>query len=70
MASTEERDPHAPGWKLGGLIYWDKNDPDIFISRKYGVTINLGRPIAWVVSIFIILALVGPTFLLLALIHQ
>lgn len=35
-------------WKLG-LFYFNKDDPTLFIEKRFGVgwTINFGRPLAW-----------------------
>ncbi len=44
-------------WKLG-LIYYNPDDPSIFVEKRFGVgvTINFGRPGAWMVIIgFIVL---------------
>lgn len=37
-------------WK-GGLIYINKDDPSIFVEKRFGVgwTFNFGRPISWIV---------------------
>ena len=37
-------------WK-GGLIYINKDDPSIFVEKRFGVgwTINYGRPLSWIV---------------------
>ncbi|TDL33016.1 DUF1648 domain-containing protein [Jeotgalibacillus sp. S-D1] len=52
-------------WKLGQL-YFNKNDPAIFLEKRFGVgwTVNLARPVAWVVFIVIILLAAGIPFLL------
>lgn len=39
------------GWRLGGLVYANPDDPDVFITKRMGVgvTINFGRPTGWLV---------------------
>lgn len=51
--SADERE----GWKLGGLVYSDPDDPDVFVPKRtgVGVTVNLGRPMGWVVMALILL---------------
>jgi uncharacterized membrane protein len=45
------------GWKLGGLVYADPDDPEVFVPKRTGVgmTINLGRPVGWLVLALILL---------------
>ena len=45
-------------WKLG-LIYYNPDDPSIFVEKRFGVgmTINFGRPRAWMVLIGFIIFL-------------
>ncbi|MHA6252683.1 DUF1648 domain-containing protein [Oceanobacillus sp. CAU 1775] len=42
-------------WKLG-VFYFNRNDPALFLEKRFGVgwTINLGRPLAWIIFIIII----------------
>ncbi|WP_026908249.1 DUF1648 domain-containing protein [Paucisalibacillus globulus] len=42
-------------WKLG-VIYFNPNDPALFLEKRFGVgwTINLARPLAWITFIIII----------------
>ena len=51
--STDDRE----GWVLGGLIYANPDDPDVFVPKRagVGVTINLGRPVGWLVLAAILL---------------
>lgn len=52
-------------WKLG-MFYFNKQDPSIFLEKRFGVgwTINLARPLAWIIFIVIILlAVVIPILL-------
>ncbi|WP_010097184.1 DUF1648 domain-containing protein [Ornithinibacillus scapharcae] len=52
-------------WKLG-MFYFNKQDPAMFLEKRFGVgwTINLARPLAWIIFIVIILLAVGiPTLL-------
>lgn len=43
--------PFREHWRLGGLFYVNPDDPDVFVSKAVGVgtTLNLGRPMGWVV---------------------
>lgn len=45
------------GWKWGGLIYANPNDPDVFVSKRVGVgvTINFGRPLGWLLMALVLL---------------
>ncbi|MFZ4453609.1 DUF1648 domain-containing protein [Salibacterium aidingense] len=59
-----EEDIH---WKLG-QIYFNPNDPALFLEKRFGVgwTINLARPTAWLLLIGIIATAAGiPTLLML-----
>ncbi|TGB02785.1 DUF1648 domain-containing protein [Halobacillus salinus] len=52
-------------WKLG-QFYFNKNDPAIFLEKRFGVgwTVNLARPLAWVIFALIIgIALLLPMLL-------
>ncbi|MEC5424148.1 DUF5808 domain-containing protein [Virgibacillus sp. C22-A2] len=52
-------------WKLG-QFYFNKNDPALFLEKRFGVgwTINLARPLAWIIFLAIILIAVGIPVLL------
>ena len=45
------------GWKLGGLVYADADNPDVFVPYRVGsgVTINFGRALGWVVMALVLL---------------
>jgi uncharacterized membrane protein len=49
-------------WKLG-VLYFNKEDPSLFVEKRFGVgfTINLGRPIVWVIVAAFIAVCVGIT---------
>ncbi|WP_338747972.1 DUF1648 domain-containing protein [Janibacter alittae] len=49
-AGRESGDDRA-GWRLGGLVYANPDDPDVLVSKRAGVgtTVNLGRPMGWAV---------------------
>lgn len=52
-------------WKLG-MFYFNKEDPTLFIEKRFGIgwTINCARPIAWVIFIIpIVLAIAIPLLL-------
>ncbi|PAV28128.1 hypothetical protein CIL05_18655 [Virgibacillus profundi] len=52
-------------WKLG-QFYFNKNDPALFLEKRFGVgwTINFARPLAWIIFVAIILLAVGIPILL------
>ncbi len=43
-------------WKLG-IFYLNKKDPSLFVEKRFGIgwTINVGRPLAWILLLSIIL---------------
>ena len=52
-------------WKLG-QFYFNKNDPALFLEKRFGVgwTINIARPLAWIIFLVIIgLAILIPMIL-------
>ncbi|MFD1850472.1 DUF1648 domain-containing protein [Oceanobacillus bengalensis] len=52
-------------WKLG-QFYFNKNDPSLFLEKRFGVgwTINCARPLVWIILIAIIGLFIGiPQFL-------
>lgn len=52
-------------WKLG-QFYFNKNDPAIFLEKRFGVgwTINMALPLSWVILLAVILIPIGITILL------
>lgn len=52
-------------WKLG-QFYVNKNDPALFLEKRFGVgwTINFARPLAWIIFLVIIMLAVGIPLLL------
>lgn len=52
-------------WK-GGLLYFNKNDPSIFVEKRFGVgyTLNFANPIGYLIVILPILIVLLVTFLL------
>ena len=48
------RNPSA--WR-GGLFYVDREDPALFVPKRYGAgyTFNYGRPLAWVITFAILI---------------
>jgi uncharacterized membrane protein len=50
------------GW-IGGLIYYNKRDPALWVGRRIGVgwTVNFAQPMAWVIVGFAILVPIGIT---------
>lgn len=51
-------------WKLG-FLYYNPNDPALFVEKRFGIgwTINMGRPLALIIFIGIIVLAVGYSFL-------
>jgi uncharacterized membrane protein len=47
-------------WKAG-ILYFNRDDPALFVQRRFGVgwTVNLGRPAGIVISIVVALLIVG-----------
>lgn len=47
-------------WKLG-VLYFNPNDPAIFLEKRFGVgwTINLARPVAWIIFGVMILLIIA-----------
>lgn len=47
-------------WKLG-QFYFNKNDPALFLEKRFGVgwTINFGQPLAWIILLLIIALAIG-----------
>jgi uncharacterized membrane protein len=52
-------------WRLG-QFYFNRNDPAYFVEKRFGVgwTINLARPLSWIILLAIILLPVVLSFLL------
>lgn len=54
-------DREAPGdrtgWKWGGLVYADPDNPDVFVPKRVGVgiTINFARPMGWLLMALVLL---------------
>ncbi|MEE4330124.1 MAG: DUF5808 domain-containing protein [Wenzhouxiangella sp.] len=63
QADEGDRSPDG-AWKLG-MIYFNPDDPALWLEKRFGVgyTLNFGRPMAWV----ILLGFVGATGLLIVL---
>ena len=51
VRAGREVDDDRDGWRWGGLVYANAEDPDIFVPYRVGtgVTVNLGRPMGWLV---------------------
>lgn len=52
-------------WK-GGLIYYNPSDPALMVPKRLGIgyTLNLGRPLAWlVVCAILIIPIILPLVL-------
>ncbi|MFU0788812.1 MAG: DUF5808 domain-containing protein [Virgibacillus proomii] len=47
-------------WKLG-QFYVNKNDPAIFLEKRFGIgwTINLGKPLSWIIMFIFLLVILG-----------
>ena len=46
-------------WKLG-VFYFNRNDPSVMVERRFGIgyTVNFARPVAWVIALLPVLALI------------
>ncbi|GBG10140.1 hypothetical protein PAT3040_04858 [Paenibacillus agaridevorans] len=57
VASAADHDRH---WKLG-VIYFNPNDPALFVEKRFGIgwTMNMARPVVWIIVVLIILVAVG-----------
>lgn len=57
VRAERESSDDREGWKLGGLVYANPDDPEVFVPKRTGVgtTVNFGRPMGWVVMALILL---------------
>ena len=57
------RRPSDEEWT--GVFYSNPKDPSLFVPKRFGIgyTLNFGNPWAWVVVIFILLAIALPIIL-------
>lgn len=57
VRAGREVESDRTGWKWGGLVYANPNDPDVFVPKRVGVgvTINFGRPLGWLVMAAVLL---------------
>jgi uncharacterized membrane protein len=64
--SSSEPTPDE-AWR-GGVLYYNREDPAIFVERRdgFGYTINAANPWAWVVTLGFILSIAAMTALLVA----
>lgn len=63
LPSSERNDDKF--WKLG-LFYFNKEDPSIFIEKRFGVgwTVNFGRPFTLIIILLIFILILCPLFFL------
>lgn len=49
-------------WKLG-VFYFNRNDPSVMVERRFGIgyTVNFSHPVAWVIILLPVLALIAVT---------
>jgi uncharacterized membrane protein len=49
-------------WKLG-VFYFNRNDPSVMVERRFGIgyTVNFAHPVAWVIILLPVLALIAVT---------
>lgn len=49
-------------WKLG-IFYFNRDDPSVMVEKRFGIgyTMNFAHPVAWVVAVVPLLALIGVT---------
>lgn len=45
------QDEESGHWLAGGGIYFNPDDPSLFVPKKYGIgwTLNFGKPMGWIV---------------------
>lgn len=57
VRTGREVDDDREGWRWGGLVYANADDPDIFVSKRVGagVTVNVGHARGWLVMGLILL---------------
>ncbi|SDN47053.1 DUF1648 domain-containing protein [Bacillus sp. OK048] len=67
IAGTKEKitDFDEDSHWVGGLIYFNKNDPSIFVEKRFGVgwTLNFGNPIGYVIFLVPLVAILLLTLL-------
>jgi uncharacterized membrane protein len=58
IASTARSEVHGDAtpdraWKVGGLFYFNPNDPAIWVEKRigFGYTLNIGNPAAWLLVV-------------------
>ncbi|MFC5651461.1 DUF1648 domain-containing protein [Paenibacillus solisilvae] len=54
-------DTEEQHWKGGGAFYSNKEDPSLFVAKRFGVgwTINMGHPLGWLVLVGILAIPIG-----------
>lgn len=53
----------------GGVIYANRDDPAVWVPKRFGVgwTVNMARPAVWVGAVILLLVVIGLPFALIAL---
>ncbi|WP_146143568.1 DUF5808 domain-containing protein [Bifidobacterium callitrichos] len=53
----------------GGVIYANRDDPAVWVPKRFGVgwTVNMARPVVWVGAVILLLVVIGLPFALSAL---
>jgi len=69
-ARQETRGDATPdhAWKVGGMFYYNRNDPAIWVEKRVGVgyTLNIGNSGAWLLIGMMLLLLISATGAILA----
>lgn len=54
--SKQEDLSHIDDYWQWGLVYVNRNDPSVFVERRYGIgwTINLGHTIGWIIMLLLL----------------
>lgn len=54
---------------IGGFLYYNKNDPSLFVEKRFGIgyTLNFGNPVSMIVLLLLIVFIVGAALLPLLL---
>lgn len=58
IAGTEVLGTREAGWRWGGMVYYEPDDPALFVPKRVGIgqTLNMARPSAWIFLITVIVA--------------
>ena len=73
-ADNDDTDDDTRPWDedrywYGGIIYANRNDPTIWVSKRFGTgwTVNMGRPAVWVGTVILLILVIALPFVFTAL---